>query len=119
MHHPQDPPPLLNRLDSNAMESLKNYSLGNRKLSIDVTSIISEGIFFKRLCFRFRIDPNIKGYSCQSMHCPGKSFREAINIRATKGPIVLLIWSEIFRQYCYIRRVIMLSFVPKCPNQVP
>jgi len=38
----KDPPPLLNRLDSNAMESLKNYSLGNRKLSIDVTSIISE-----------------------------------------------------------------------------
>ena len=34
---------MLNRLDSNAMESLKNYSLGNRKLSIDVTSIISEG----------------------------------------------------------------------------
>jgi len=38
----KDPPPLLSRLDSNAMESLKNYSLGNRKLSIDVTSIISE-----------------------------------------------------------------------------
>jgi len=38
----KDSPPMLNRLDSNAMESLKNYSLGNRKLSIDVTSIISE-----------------------------------------------------------------------------
>jgi high affinity cAMP-specific and IBMX-insensitive 3',5'-cyclic phosphodiesterase 8 len=38
----KDPPPLLSRLDSNAMESLKNYSLGNRKLSIDVTSLISE-----------------------------------------------------------------------------
>jgi len=38
----KDTPPLLSRLDSNAMESLKNYSLGNRKLSIDVTSIISE-----------------------------------------------------------------------------
>ena len=35
----------LARLDSAAMEGLKNYSLSGRKLSIDVTSIISEGGF--------------------------------------------------------------------------